>query len=222
MQSFAALPLTDYRERAGSGLFAEPLNVLTNLAYLVTALLAWRMLQKSPVEHRQHFLVMIGAIAAVGIGSAIFHIFHTESTILFDAVPIWIFIATALALLLKQLSGTWRTATLFLLAFAATLICATIFIPKDLLNGTIRHAITITTLVGLIVWSYRKLGRVSAGLIPVFVLYGGAIAARVADPAVCASFQHGTHFIWHILNAGASYFMIRFLLETDQTNGTHS
>lgn len=222
MQFFAALPLTDYCERVGSGLFAEPLNVLTNIAYLLTAFLIWRILRKSNVEHRAHFLVMIAAITAVGIGSAIFHVFHTEATILFDAVPIWIFIATALVLLFNKLSGSWRTASLSLAVFVALLVSATVFIPKDFLNGTIRHTITISTLIGLIIWSYKKLGKVSAGLIPVFLLYGGAIIARVADPAVCASFSHGTHFVWHLLNAGASYFILRFLLKIDQPVATDS
>ena len=36
-----------------------------------------------------------------------------------------------------------------------------------------------------------------------------SLAFRTMDQAVCPAFPLGTHFIWHLLNAGVLYILLR-------------
>ena len=68
--------IDNYCERLDPGFWAEPLNALTNLAFLIAAVAAWRLAVRHNVLTTD-IIVLIGLIAAVGIGSGAFHTFAT-------------------------------------------------------------------------------------------------------------------------------------------------
>ena len=67
-----------YCERTGAGFWAEPVNAMTNLAFLV---------------------------AAVGVGSFLWHTFATPWAEWADVIPIGLFIAVFLASFLRRVAG---------------------------------------------------------------------------------------------------------------------
>ena len=57
-----------YCERLGPGFWAEPVNALTNLAFIVAAIWAWRRGEgELPVR------VLAAILFAIGVGSGLFH-----------------------------------------------------------------------------------------------------------------------------------------------------
>ena len=85
-----------YCERAGSAdVWAEPLNALTNLAFLVAAVaVGWR-LRRTPElswHNAWDLWVLTGLLGAIGFGSGLWHTLATSWGLLADVLPITLFI----------------------------------------------------------------------------------------------------------------------------------
>jgi hypothetical protein len=81
-------PIDAYCERLGPGLWAEPLNALTNLAFLSRPLICLRRLGHRPPLG----LALVGVLAAIGVGSGLFHTFANGLTALLDVLAIAVFV----------------------------------------------------------------------------------------------------------------------------------
>lgn len=79
-----------YCERLGPGLWAEPLNAFTNLAFLVAAFVSWRLADQHKSLSGDTW-VLIGLMMAIGIGSGLFHTFANSWSHFLDILPILLF-----------------------------------------------------------------------------------------------------------------------------------
>ena len=79
-------PIDIYCERLGPGLLAEPLNLFSNLSFLIAAILATRIYLRERAT-RGRLLIVVG-LYAIAIGSALFHSFATGWAQLADVIPI--------------------------------------------------------------------------------------------------------------------------------------
>ena len=105
-----------YCERIDGSFWAEPLNAVTNVAFLVAALAGFWLWRRQGGRDAVT-LVLIGLVFAIGIGSFLFHTIPNRWTLLADVVPIQFF-AFALRRFLG-LSGAMAAAgTLAFLALA--------------------------------------------------------------------------------------------------------
>lgn len=109
------------------GLWAEPVNALSNAAFLVVAVLAAvRMARPLPqgaaTPDRLTIRVvhsLIALVALIGIGSFLFHVMATRWAQLADVLPIGAFILLYLVFALRCLAGL--SASKVMLAVAALL-----------------------------------------------------------------------------------------------------
>ena len=92
-----------YCERLGPGFWAEPVNALTNLAFIVAAIWAWRR-GEGVVPVR----VLAAILFAIGVGSGLFHTLATRWAGVADVVPILIYILTYIYLANKHFWGLSR------------------------------------------------------------------------------------------------------------------
>ena len=108
-----------YCERTVASFWAEPVNAITNVAFLIAAAVAfvqWRRAGARDVP----VLLLIMITAVVGVGSFIFHTVATQGAELFDTVPIAEFICGYLCFALRRFLGLSLAASLALLiGFAA-------------------------------------------------------------------------------------------------------
>ena len=95
-----------YCERGGPGLWAEPLNAVSNAAFLVAAWAGWRLARERRDRGGQALALIL---AAIGIGSTLFHTVAQVWAGLVDVLPIQIFILVYLALAVWGLID-WRRA----------------------------------------------------------------------------------------------------------------
>jgi hypothetical protein len=79
-----------YCERAGPGLFAGPVNALTNIAFWIAAWAAWSLARRERVTGTSTSL-LTALIVIIGVGSTLFHTFATGWARFLDEFPILVF-----------------------------------------------------------------------------------------------------------------------------------
>lgn len=225
-----------YCERgADASMLAEPLNALTNLAFLAAAFGAWRRLVAVPAGHgggRGMACALIVLVAAIGIGSGLFHTFATRWAQLADVVPIGLFMFAYLAFALRSLLGAGWTATLLgILAFGMALGGARVLpCPASLmlgmsegagrtcLNGSLGYVPAVAALLligGALIGRGRHEGR---RLLGAGAILGVSLGMRTLDPIACpwvsiGSYPTGLHFLWHLLNAWALCILLKVAVD---------
>ena len=202
-----------YCERLVPGLLAEPVNAVTNVAFLVAAWVLWRQARRQgscPGE----LSVLIGLMVAIGVGSGLFHTFAETWAMVLDVVPILLFQLAFLWIYSRRVIGwqAWSAAALvggFLLAS----LYARGF--PHLLNGSLTYALAITAILplGIYHWLAKKPARFM--LIAAAGVFALSLFFRTIDEAVCPQFPLGTHFLWHLLDAVVLYLCGRTLVASD-------
>jgi Ceramidase len=200
-----------YCERTSSALAAEPVNALTNVAFLIAAWAAWR-LQSAHPDGRSRLLVraLIVTMAMIGLGSFLFHTVATRWAEWGDVLPILLFMLLYLWLVLTVFFGwaNWLKVASLLLYFAATFYLKAAIPPWVLWGGAL-YLPTLFVMIAIAValrFRQPEAGRDMLAATGVFV---ASYAARTLDIPVCPTFSLGIHFVWHLLNAILLYLLMR-------------
>lgn len=205
-----------YCERAGPGLWAEPLNLVTNLAFLIAAAAAARGLAAAPgltLRNAWDLALLIALLAAIGVGSGLWHAFAQPWAALADTMPILLFISVYLPSFLHRAAGLRAAAIAALfVAFQAVNFGIRGVFPPETLNGSIFYAPAWLGLalmaLGLALRRHALAGRLATA----WAVFSVSLAFRTVDAAVCAAFPLGTHFLWHLLNALLLFLLLDALI----------
>ena len=194
-----------YCERTDPGLWSEPLNAVTNLAFLLAAIVMWRRTPGLPGA-----MVLCAILFAIGIGSALFHTFATAWAAAADTIPIGLFILTYIFLLHRDLLGLRRLWALG--AVVAFFPYAALMVP--VLNTVPFLAIsnfywTVPILLALYALGLaRTRPALARGLATGAAILTLSITLRSLDETLCEAVPIGTHLWWHLLNALMLGYMI--------------
>lgn len=206
------LPQTIYCERTSASIFAEPVNLITNLAFFISAVFTYKLIKAKNIKGSiYHFFPWL--ILLIGLGSTSYHSYRGSVTLLFDSVPIYIFLGLSLFLLLKKLINNVGITFCIIGLFILLQIFLTVNF-SSFFNGSIRHTVSAALLLMLAIWSYKKFGKVALQLGLVFLVYVIGIIFRTIDVQICPIFIIGTHFLWHLLVAWGAYLIVRFLAKS--------
>ncbi len=209
------MALTDqlniYCERIGPEFWSEPVNAITNAAFILAAIAAfalWR--RKTPDDWVGLFL--IGIVLATGIGSFLFHTFATRWAMLADVIPIAIFINVYLLFALRRfLDLHWVISIAIIIGFfVLSPMVAEVWVPVVGSSAGYLPALLAIFVVGGVFYSRNKpLGRQVLLIGGVFTL---SLTFRALDEQVCSQWALGTHFLWHIFNAIVLFGLLRVLI----------
>lgn len=225
-----------YCERGTStALSAEPINAVSNVAFILAALMGLQLLEWRPREQQtsDHFL-LIGLVALIGIGSFAFHLLATQESELLDVIPIAVFTLVYLGFALNRFLGVppgWMVLLVigFTILMGATsqLRCwdGGVGIPgpeaqgaKTCLNGSVFYlpALGALIVVGLLLEERRH--RAAPYVLWAAAIFAISLTLRSLDLALCGKFliedqKVGTHAAWHVLNALALFLLLRASLE---------
>lgn len=209
--------LDAYCERAGPGLWAEPLNALTNLAFIAAAVLILGALRSQSREalDRPWDLVMLAILLfAIGVGSGLWHTFSTRWAELADVLPINLFIALFLFAFLRRALGVGRWAALAaVIGFEGVSFALPAVLSPELLNGSIAYLPAWLLLAGFAVELHRRRHPLERIYWVGAVLFSVSLVFRTVDRGLCQLLPFGTHFIWHLLNAALLYLLLRGLID---------
>ena len=194
----------NYCERIDPSFWSEPTNALTNLAFIIAAVLAvlaWRRSTSRPAGG-----LFLGLwIAVIGFGSFLFHTFATRWAGAVDTLPILVFILVCLYLALRHYLALpiWAAA-----AAAAAFVPASVVILPVMTPLAGSSAGYLPALFAILAVGFLARGRdvaVSVSLLITGIVFFISIGFRMADEPICAAFPLGTHFMWHMLNAVVLY-----------------
>ena len=209
-----------YCERLGPGLWAEPLNAVSNAAFFAAALAAflrWRQAGGRDVPS----LLLILVVVAIGVGSTIFHTIATRRALLADIVPIAVFIAGYLLLACRRyLRLGLAVSVAVLAAFEFVSFGLPKAVPTDLFNGSVSYLPAFAMMAGLAAVVQTRARRAAAPetaaarmLWLATGLFSISLLLRSLDIVLCPLFPLGTHFAWHCLNAAMLYVLLRAAID---------
>lgn len=192
-------PIDIYCERLEHGLWAEPLNAVTNVAFILAALIVWPR-----VASDRHAQALCLALGLIGICSGLFHTFAVG----------WASAADVLSILLYILIYVFTaTPRLFALPWWTGIIAVGLFFPYAAvvtpvlqgilgdLNGSVPYVSVLVLIVLFALAALPLKPRIAGGMIGGALILAVSITARSVDQALCPGWPMGTHFLWHCLNA---------------------
>ncbi|WP_412563920.1 ceramidase domain-containing protein [Thalassobius sp. MITS945101] len=187
-----------YCERVDPSFWAEPVNFVTNLAFILGALWIWPR-----VKGLIWGQVLAANLFVIGVGSGLFHSYAEVWAAAVDVLPILSFVLIYIYIAHRSYWGHSVTrASIWLVAFVPFVaLTVPLFQLVPGLGGSASYA-PVALLIALHAVLLRsRLPQVARGLGIGAALLAGAILARSLDLPLCQSWPMGTHFLWHILNA---------------------
>lgn len=211
-----------YCERGSDPSFwAEPLNAVSNVAFIITAVLAFHHLAtRRDINRGIDIWVLAWIVLAIGIGSFLFHTFAETWAELADVIPITIFILTFLIVSLRTLAGApwWIAGGLVVLFLGVSQLVAGLRCDDGAcLNGSVAYLPAFLALAGFAPYLSLKGHPASRWLWAGLLVFALSLTFRTIDLPYCPSLVAGgrtlgTHFFWHILNGTLLYLLLRALM----------
>ncbi len=198
----------EYCERTDFTYWSEPVNAVTNAAFLIAAaLMAWRLRGvRLPLAW-----ALVAVLAAIGVGSFLWHTHATGWAGLLDVLPILGFILIYIFAATRDFLGLSpaRAAAAVVLFFPYAGGVAwglNVLVPQMEANAGYASVVLLIFVYALIL--RRDAPGTARGLAIGAGILAVSLSFRALDGPVCAVFPLGTHFLWHILNAVMLGWMI--------------
>ena len=181
----------------------EPWNAVTNAGFLIAAVAGHRMFRRAGVQAQAGPRALVALAAAIGLGSFAWHATGDDWARLADVLPILCFVLVFLTSALTQLFGcSLRAAAGACVALVATAGVATA-LAGDALNGSVAYVPVWGGLLALTVLAHARQSPARTALALATVLFAISLVFRTVDLTLCAATGGlGTHFLWHLCNAG--------------------
>jgi hypothetical protein len=202
-----SIPIDLYCERVSPSFWAEPVNAVSNLAFLIAAIAAFDLWRRAGKSDR-------AILALVAVGSFAFHTLATRGAMWLDVIPIGLFIYGYFLLAMRRFLLLSWSALMLLVGFIALSTGLGSLIPREALNGSSGYLPALAALI--ILGSNLRRNRVRQTLLVAAGLFVVSLAFRIVDLDMCAAWPLGTHFLWHLLNAAVLYTVIWAAVEERQ------
>ncbi len=210
-----------YCERTSFDFWAEPVNAITNGAFLLAAVvgvLAARRIGRLDAGTA----ILAGLIVAIGIGSFLFHTVATRWAAIADVLPIQLFIIAYFILAMRRYLGLpWWGAGVIGIAFIPAqfvLVQAFSVILGGVLGSGVGYLPAALALAGTAVVLLIRRHAAGWPLVIATALFALSLGFRTIDEPLCHVWPLGTHFVWHLLNG----VLLGWLLLTMIRHGNRS
>ncbi len=205
-------PLDIYCERLGPDFWAEPINAISNLSFIIAAVFAYRLGQRLQTR-TLGFYWLVTTLFAIGVGSFLFHTFANHWSMYADILPINLFQVGFIALYGAAIGRRIGTSSILggvvlLIVFIALTKSLAQF-PEDTLNGSIRYSSALISLLVLGIYHAITFSEERYTLILATVYFTFSLVFRSFDIVLCDSVPLGTHFLWHVFNGYMLYLVIK-------------
>lgn len=203
-----------YCERVSSDIFAEPINFITNLAFIIVCILLYRQYKKRVFHSKviQYYsLILIILILIIGIGSLLFHLLGTVLSAIADVLPIMIFIILYLYLSVRFFLNKSQKVAIFSIGIFLifNFFLTTLGIEEI---ASYLAALFSMLLISLLTYKKKEYG-ISLGLLIASFIFTISLSLRQMDLLYCAHLDIGTHWLWHILNSILLYMLVILFMD---------
>jgi hypothetical protein len=207
-----------YCERIGPDFWAEPLNAISNLGFIVSAALLILFLkrQKHTSEDDAIYWGLIALVFLIGIGSGLFHTLANRWAMWADIIPITLFVVGYSYLALRRIVGISIGLSLFGTAFVFALTAALPALTA-LRGSTYLPAVIGMFAVGLFLRVADQPRAVANSILASGCIFALSLGFRTLDGPLCNTLPNGTHFLWHFLNAIVLYILTRTMAQVTES-----
>lgn len=230
-----------YCERAlNPDFWAEPMNAMSNLAFLFAAAFAYADFRnKKPEQGGAVIISLVFLLMTVGVGSFLFHTYATLWSSLVDVIPIAVFVAAYMMLTLRWfLELSYASALLVtagVVGLTLTLFeCGFIFQIEACrsiggsFNGSLAYAPALLSLIVVGTILHIRKHPATDWVLSATCIFTVSLVLRTLDgwpghgnnAIGCMVRQMGeqtihlgTHPFWHILNAVMLYLLLRAAID---------
>jgi len=191
-----------YCERLDASFWAEPINAISNLSFIVAGLLLWRL--KSP-----RATVMAILLILIGLGSFSFHTYANRLTGLFDVLAIALYLVAFAFLIPKQ----WSKSSIWI-QLGSVLVLIICIVLTQLLISTLKPTFpwlppgmylgAWLTLIIYALVTQSSNSQAARFLWLAIIIFPFSLMSRQLDIPLC-DFTGGSHWLWHLINGLTSY-----------------
>jgi len=196
-----------YCERTDLSFWSEPVNAVSNLAFLIAALVMWR---RTRGENLPVATALVAFLALTGVGSTLWHTFAAVWSVMLDVLGIFLFSITYVFAANRDF---WRLplwtaigATALFFPYAAAVSWAVEFVPFLRISGSYWSLALLIALYAAAL--ARRAPATSRGLALGAGILVVSLVFRSLDETICENISIGTHFMWHLLNGVMLGWMI--------------
>lgn len=186
-----------YCERLGPGYWAEPLNAVSNAAFLIAAAVMWRRTAGLPLGR-----ALCVILAAIGVGSYLWHTHGQVWAVILDSGSIAVFSLVFLFAANRDFLGLrpWAALGLTLLYFPYTALTGALFGALPFFAISAEYWGLPLLMLGYAGLLRRRVPATARGLMAAAALLCVSLPFRSLDGPLCGALPIGTHFLWHLLN----------------------
>ncbi len=199
-----------YCERVDPSFWAEPVNAVTNAAFIIAALVMWHRVKGQGIGVT---VVLVWLLAAIGVGSFLFHSFAQVWAAIADTTPILIFVLVYIFAANRYFwrLEVWPALGLTALFFPFAAVTVPLFQMVPGIGSSAGYGPVPLLIAGYAVLLRNRLPGVARGLGIGVALLVLSLVFRSLDLPLCGQIPLGTHFLWHITNAVMLGWMIEVL-----------
>lgn len=201
--------LDHYCERTASGFGAEPLNMVTGLAFAVLAV--WLFTRHRGPDAR----ATAAALMLVGLSSFLWHGYGQLWASVLNLVSNMLLMGALGWFALHRLAGLRHGRALL-----GGVVLAALFyqggaalgraVPALAAAGGYPGLVALTLLAAV---ALHRTRRVALALGIAAILLAAGLPIRLNDAAWCGTFPNGTHMLWHLMNAAYMALLLLAAIE---------
>ncbi|MCB2129363.1 MAG: ceramidase domain-containing protein [Rhodobacteraceae bacterium] len=205
-----------YCERTAAGFWNEPVNAISNLGFVLVAIVAWRVAKRRCDPSADLLELVLFVLAAlIGVGSFLFHTLANSRAELADVIPIWSFVGLYVFTVIYRSTGQNILKT-SRIAVIALIITGSVFWftsgevitnqqasdhSADRFNGSLQYLPALVALAGFGFIAVLRRHPARVMIVGAAVTFTLSLVMRSVDLIACDATGIGTHFLWHLLNA---------------------
>ncbi len=200
-------PVDAYCERLDATLWSEPVNAVTNLAFVLAAWWMWRRVQGPDLGLARALCVVL---AGIGLASGLFHTLAVGWAGAADSLSILIFV---LLYLYGANRAFWGLSPVPAFALTAgflpnAAVLVPLFARLTWLGGSAAYMPVPLLIAAYALALRRRAPRTARGLAIGAGMLLVSLGFRTLDEPLCAVLPLGTHWLWHLINAAMLGWMI--------------
>ncbi len=201
--------IDSYCERLDASYWAEPVNAVTNLAFIIAALIMWR---RSGSDRLAQLLCAV--LFAIGVGSYLFHTHAQTWAAIADVTPILLYILIYIYAMNRVgwRLGFWPALGVTALFFPYAWLTVPLFQMVPGIGSSAGYAPVALLIVIYALLLHPRAPDLARGLAIGAAILIVSITFRSLDLPLCGQMPLGTHFLWHLLNGLMLGWMIEVYL----------